>query len=278
METVDTQSGQTNEEARSHAHHHEHHHDKPMDSAEAVRSLLLLGQVALNAKDYESAVEAYASALQLEQDKTAAYNLASLYARGLGVPRDFVKAARHFHQAELAGNEQAGTLCRKCMFDYVEADFDTKAPAGLYAEMAVFVLQVYPEAEDQKREACNGLFAIASTYLNRGEQEKAAKVFRAAAEFGGDGYSQYYLALLYNSAAGLPKNDLASLYWLDCAVDNGAADVALEARDGLLDDFRRTLADDEFHAAMATLSNWCATGTDDVPANPEKAAYWRELA
>ena len=64
-----------------------------MSQEEAVRSLLLLGQVGLSARDYESAIEAYASVLKLEPNETAAYNLGSLYARGLGVRQDFAEAA-----------------------------------------------------------------------------------------------------------------------------------------------------------------------------------------
>ncbi len=282
MEAANTQEGLANEKGHAHEHihtgHGAHHHSKPMDSDEAMKSLLLLGQVALDAKDYGSAVEAYASALQLEQNETALYNLGSLYARGLGVRQDFVKGARLFHQAELLGNERAGALCGKCLFDYAQNDFDNKTPAGLYAEVAVFVSAVYPEAADHKQEVNRGLVALANTYVSRGEQVKAAQAFRAAAEFGNDGHAQYYLALLYDAAVGLPKNDLAVLYWLDCAVDNGAADEALEVRDGLLNGYRQSLTDAAFRDAMATLASWCETGTPDVPANPTKAAHWRALA
>ena len=263
------------EHDHGHEHHH-HHHDEPMTQEEAMRSLLLLGQVALNANDYESAVNAYASALKLEPNETAAYVLGTLYARGLGVRKNFLEAGRLFHQAELLGNEQAGKLCAKCMFDYVHI-FAAKAPADLYAAMVIFTAQVYPEAVDSKREVNNGLFAIASTLLNKREYSEAAKVFRAGAEYGDDGYAQYYLGLLYDAGAGLSKNDLAALYWLDRAVDSDAADVAREARDGMLDACRQDRSASEFRAAMETLSGWCEQGAPDVPVDHDKAAYWREL-
>ncbi len=169
-------------------HHaeHEHHHEAPMTPEEAVRSLLVLGQVALNAGDYESAIEAYGSILQLEQNEVALYNLGSLYARGLGLRQDYVEAARLFRQAELMGNEQAGKLCAKCMFDYVTAGLDDATPADVYATMAVFVSRVYPEATDQKRETRNGLTAVGNTLLNMGKDDEAKKIFRAVAEFGDD--------------------------------------------------------------------------------------------
>ena len=261
-----------------HEHHHHHDHEEPMTTEEAVRSLLVLGEVALGSEDYDSAVEAYASVLKLEENETAAYNLGSFYARGLGVKQNFMEAARLFHQAELMGNERAGKLCAKCMMDYLQDGYGRKTPIELYAAMAMFVLRVYPEADDQRAEVGRGLYAIGATYLNKDECGEAAKAFRAAAEFAHEGYAQYYLALLYNAGAGVPKNDLAALYWLDCAVDNGAAEVALAERDGLLDAFRQGLSASEFHDAMVTLATWCEEGTDDVPKSPLKAARWRLLA
>lgn len=173
-----------------------HHHEEPMGTEEAVRSLLLLGQVALEARDYESAVEAYASVLKLEPNEAASYNLGSLYARGLGVRQDFAEAARLFHQAELLGNERAAKLCAKCMLDYLHEGFAGGEPVDLYAAMAVFVARVYPEAADQTREVNQGLLAIAGTYLSKGAFDEAVSVFRAAAEYGNDERARHYLAEL----------------------------------------------------------------------------------
>lgn len=264
-----------------HAHHHgheSHDHEEPMTPEEVVSSLLLLAQVALDAGDYESAAEAYASILQLESNETASYNLGSFRARGVGVKRDFMEAARLFHQAELLGNARAGQLCRKCMLDYLNEGLEEKAPVDLYAAMAVFVSRVYPEATDSKQEVNSGLIAVASTFFSKGWYAAAAKVFRSAAEFGNDGYAQYYLGELYDAGAGLQKNDLAALYWFDCAVDNGAADDALAYRDGMLAAWRQSLSAPEFRELMETLADWCESGTSDVPTNPAKAARWREIA
>ena len=111
--------------------HHEHHHDEPIGPEEAVRSLLLLGQTALDAGDFESAVIAYESVLKIGLDETALINLGSLYARGLGARRSFVEAARLFHQAELLGNTRAGKLCGKCMYDFIHEGFEDKKPSDL---------------------------------------------------------------------------------------------------------------------------------------------------
>ena len=194
METVDTERDHA--AAHEHEREHGHDHERPMSPEEVVSSLLLLGQIALDAGDYESAVDAYASVLQLEQNEAALYNLGSLRARGLGIRQDFVEAARLFHQAELRGNERAGKLCGKCMFDYINDGLDDKTPADLYAAMAVFVSRVYPEATDQRLEANHGLLAIAGTHLSKGAYAEGAKVLRAAAEFGDDDQARGYLAEL----------------------------------------------------------------------------------
>lgn len=173
-----------------------------MSHDEVVSMLLVLGQTALDAGDYESATDAYASILKLEQNETALYNLGSFYARGLGLRQDYVEAARLFHQAELLGNERAGKLCAKCMYDYLHEGFASKSPADLYATMAVFVSRVYPEVDNPKPEVSSGLFAIAATHLNKGEYAEAVQFLRAAAEFGNDENAQYYLDMLRGAGIG----------------------------------------------------------------------------
>lgn len=268
MEAVNAQESLENEHPKIQSHtghephhhgdhsgHEEHHHEEPMGPEEAVRSLLLLGQVALDAQDYESAAEAFASVLKIGQNEVALYNLGSFYARGLGVKRDFVEAARLFHQAELMGNERASKLCGKCLYDYAREGLAGKEPVDVYAAMAVYVSRVYPEATDQKLETNHGLVAVASTFLSRGNYVGAAKAFRAAAEFGDDGYAQYYLGLLYNAGAGLPQNDLAALHWLGLAASNDVED-AVASRDGILDAYRQSLFDQEFQELMSRLSQY----------------------
>lgn len=196
MEADDLRESTADNTVHAHEGHHHHHHDEPMSPEEAVRSLLILGQVALDAGDYESATEAFASILHIEPNEVAYYNLGSFRARGLGAKQDFVEAARLFHQAELLGNERAGKLCAKCMLDYIQDGFEGKSPADLYAAMAVFVSRVYPEAEDPKLEVNHGLLAIANTFLNKGSYAEAAKVLHAAADFGNDEYAPYYLAAI----------------------------------------------------------------------------------
>ena len=46
---------------------------------------------------------------------------------------------------------------------------------------------------------------MAANHFNKQEYTEAIKLFRAAAEFGNDGASQNYLAILYNKVAGVEK-------------------------------------------------------------------------
>lgn len=105
------------------------------------------------------------------------------------------------------------------------------------------------------------------------KQSEAAKLFRVAAEFGNDGYSQNALAILYNTGSGVEKNDLAALYWFDRATDNGV-EAAKKDRDEIFNAYRSSNSPEEFDSLMQTLSDWCKTGTADIPRDTKKAAYW----
>ena len=104
---------------------------------------------------------------------------------------------------------------------------------------------------------------------------EAAKLFRSAAEFGNDGYAQNFLAVLYNTGSGVKRNDLAALYWFDRATDNGV-EVAKKSRDGIFNLYRSDRSPEEFNSLMQTLSDYCKTGTADIPQDIKKAAYWLE--
>ena len=246
-------------------------------SKDIVDMMMKMADVAMSNGDYTAAVDQYKNILKLEPNETAQYNLGSLFAQGKGVGQDFMEGAYWFHQAELSGDEQAGKLCLKCTMDFVHQNFDAKSAEQLYADMVRFIKYVYPDADDVNLEVCRKLYAIAGNHFNKKEYSAAAKLFRASAEFGNDGYSQNYLAVLYNAGAGLEKNDLASLYWFDKAVDNGAADVAQKDRNGILNAYKSNYTAAEFYEEMVKLSGWCSVGTKDVPKDAVKAAYWREI-
>ena len=101
----------------------------------------------------------------------------------------------------------------------------------------------------------------------------AAKLFRLAAEFGNDGDSQNSLAVLYNIGFGVEKNNLAALYWFDRAIDNGV-EVAKKDQDGIFNAYRSINSPEELNSLMQTLSDYCKTGTADIPRDEKKAVYW----
>ena len=246
-------------------------------SKDVIDMMAKMADAAMNEGEYERAVENYRNILKLEPNETAQYNLGSLYAQGKGVEQDFMEGAYWFRQAEISGDKQARNLCRKCLLDFAHQNFDQKSPEQLYSDMMRFVKRVYPETTDVNLEVCRKLYAIAGNHFNKKEYSVAAKLFRATAEYGNDGYSQNYLAVLYNAGAGIEKNDLASLYWFDKAVDNGAADVAKKDRDGMLNAYKINFSPKEFYEEMLKLSGWCSIGSEDVPRDAAKAVYWREM-
>ena len=261
--------------------------DKPLANTESqenlpsekiIETMLMTAQVAMDKGDYDKAVEVYKDILKLETNSTAAYNLGSLYAQGKGVEQNFTEGAYYFHQAELLGDEQAGKLCLKCYMDFVHQNFNDKTPEQIYTDMTHFIERVYHKANNVNLEVCRRLYAIAENHFHREDFSEAFKLFRAAGEFGSDGYSQNYLAVLYNASKGVEQNDIAALYWFDKAVDNGAADVALTDREGLFNHYKENFPIDVFSATILKLSGWCQTGSEDVPKDEEKAVYWRKIA
>ena len=65
------------------------------------------------------------------------------------------------------------------------------------------------------------------------------------------------------------------MYWFDRATDNGV-EVAKKSRDGIFNLYRSDRSPEEFNSLMQTLSDYCKTGTADIPQDIKKAAYWLE--
>lgn len=245
-------------------------------SKEIIDMLLAVANEAINQGDFENAVKTYKQILGLESNETAQFNLGVLYAQGKGIKQDYKEAAYWFHQAELSGDEEAGKVCTKCLMDYTYQNFNSKTPERLYNDMLSFVSYIYPQSF-AKLETNKHLFGMAGNFFNKKEYAPAAKIFRAAAEYGDDGYSQNYLAVLYNAGAGVPKNDLAALYWFDKAVDNGV-DEALQDRDGILNAYKQNFSATDYYKEITELASWCRIGSKDVPKDSDKAEYWRKTA
>ena len=246
------------------------------NSQDIIDSMIMMAGILIEHGDYERAVETYKNVLELQQNETAQYNLGTLYAQGKGVKQDFKEAAYWFNQVGLRGDEQAKKLCMKCMIDFIQQDFQHKTSEQIYFDMMRFVKFIWP-LKNSELEVNRNLYAIAGNHFNKQEYTEAAKLFRAAAEFGNDGASQNYLAILYNQGAGAEKNDLVSLYWFDRAADNGIVAAEVD-RDGILNAYRINLSPAEFYEQFMILSGWCSIGSEDVPKDADKAAYWRKIS
>lgn len=243
------------------------------NSQDVIYTMIRVASLAIEEGDYKRAIETYRAILQFQPDKTAQYNLGGLYAQGKGVKQDFREAAYWFNQA---GDEHARKLCVKCMMDFIHQDFEHTTSEQVYFDMMRFVKFVWP-LKNSELEVNRNLYAIAMNHFNKQEYTEAAKLFRAAAELGNDGASQNYLAILYNQGAGLEKNDLASLYWFDKAVDNGIGAAQID-RNGILSAYRANLSPTEFYEQIMILSGWCSIGSDAIPKDANKAIYWRKIA
>ena len=247
-----------------------------IDSQFIIDTMITTAAISIERGDYAQAVEIYKKILQLQPNETAQYNLGTLYAQGKGIKQDFKEAAYWFNQAHIMGDEQAGKLCIKCMTDFIHQGFEHKTSEKIYFDMVGFVKFIWP-CDNIEHEINEKLYAMAGNHFNKQEYAEAAKLFRAAAEFGNDGNSQNALAVLYNMGAGIEKNDLASLYWFDKAVDNGIKEARID-RDGILNAYGTNFSSAEFYKQMMILSGWCSIGSEDVPKDTEKAAYWSKIA
>ncbi len=249
------------------------------NSEKVINSMLMLAGAAVENEDYPRAAKLYFGVLSLEPNASAQYNLGRLFALGLGVEQSYMKAAYHFHQAELlTGDEDAKSLCMQSLYDFIYQEIEQKQLHEVYGDLRYFFRFAMPEKETQDSEINEILTFFGGRSYKSENYSDAARLFRVAAQFGDDGYAANSLAILYNLGKGVEQNDLAALYWFDKAVDNGARDVALTDRDGLLNHYRSNLTPQDFYASMLALSGWCRVGSEDVPRDPAKAEYWREIA
>lgn len=244
-------------------------------SKDVIDAMLAMADAMMDQGDYGRAVETYKNVIELEPNITAQYNLGSLYAQGKGVPQSFLEGAYWFHQAGVAGDEQAGKLCTKCMMDYAHVNFGVKTPKDLFDDMIHFVTYIYPR-ENAVQLAAENLYALGANHLNKKEFSHAAKFLRSAAEFANHGGAQNYLAVLYNAGAGVEKDDMASLYWFDRAADNDF-EAAKHDREGMLNAYRTNFSREVFYETMLALAKRCTTGDADIPADAQKADFWRKI-
>lgn len=243
-------------------------------SQDVIEIMLMNADIYVDQGDYEHAFKAYKQIAELQPNATAQYNLGSLYAQGKGTNQSFKTGAYWFHQAELNGDEKAGGMCLKCIMDYMHENIDTDTPKMLFDKMYNLAFDLEPKG-DGKAFAVEKIYGLAGHHLNKKEYAYAAKLFRAAAEFGNYGDSQNYLAVLYNAGLGVEKNDLAALYWFDRAVDNHV-EAARQDRDGILNAYHTNSTPEEFFNIMEELAVDCVNGSEEIPQDSGKAAYWRK--
>ncbi len=247
--------------------------EKVLPSEKVIQHMLAIAEMSLESNTPEMAFDTYRKIVELTPNTTAQYNLGSLYAQGKGTDQDFLQAAYWFRQAVVNGDASAEKLLSKSTMDYLNQNLSRITPYELYQKMQRYILLLYPKA-DGNAIAAETLYSLAGHHLNKKEYAEAAKLFRTAAEYYNHGDSQNYLAVLYNTGAGVEKDDLAALYWFDRAVDNGV-EVSKKDRDGILNAYFENSSPKEFFDIIETLARACINGTIDIPRDNEKAEYWR---
>ena len=244
------------------------------NSEQIIDDMLANAEICLEQQRPENAFSTYHSIVEMTDNVTAQYNLGVLYATGQGIEQNFLQASYWFHQAYLNGDINAEKLQIKSMLDYIYQNINKNSPGDIYQEMLKYAEYLYP-GKNSRDIAVENISALASHHYNKHEYEVAAKLFHAAAEFGNDGNSQNYLAVLYNAGAGVEKNDLAALYWFDRATDNHVEAAKID-RDGIFSSYRNNLSTEDFLEQMEILALFCTKGTEDIPRDTEKADYWRK--
>lgn len=240
-----------------------------------IQTLLDQAELLLGDGKEAQAVSLYQQILALEPNVTAQYNLASLYAQGRGVKRDFLEGAYWFRKAALEGDQQAEGMLLKCTLDYAMENLEKDSYKDLFEKMQRFAERIYPK-RDSVQAASEELYEIAAHFFNKEDFGRAEKFFRAAAEFGDDGRSQNILGVLYNAGAGVEKDDLHALYWFDRAAGHGVEAAATD-RDGIFNAYRSNFSREDFLEQLEILAASCAAGTADIPKDAKKAVYWQNI-
>lgn len=249
---------------------------KTPSSKDLIGALMMNADVAMEKGDYVLAFDMLKKVVSLEPNVRALYNLGSLCAQGKGTGQSFLEGAYWFHQAELAGNERVGQLCKKCIMDFIHRSFDQKTPKEVFEDMLRATSRIYPEGNATEI-AVKYLYSLADLHLEKKEFAASAKLIRAAAEYGNHGPSQNVLGVLYNAGVGVEKDDQVALYWFDRAAGNHVEE-AKKDRDGLFGAFKNNFSSEVFYHSIMAISQRCAVGGKDIPKDVEKAVYWKKAA
>jgi TPR repeat protein len=141
----------------------------------------------------------HATPRALKGDAVAQTLLGILYERGLGVPRDYAKAADWYGLAAAQGNHDAEEALGMMYLQGRGVTADQKK-----------ALALLKKAADAGRPAA--MAQLASLYLDEGDQGDAVAMLTRAAK-GGDPRAQYKLAELYAAGDGVAKDEQAATRW-----------------------------------------------------------------
>lgn len=248
-------------------------------SQNVIDVMLANAETCLNEGNAERAFKTYNDILEMQPENSKAqYNLGTLYALGKGTEQDFLKSAQYFSIVASKGDSEAKKMCEQSTLYYVNQNLASETPYDVYQKMLTYASTLYPEnsadgTASQKSFASEKIFSVGSYYLNQKRYEEAAKLFRASSEYGNHGKSQNFLAVLYNSGAGIEKNDMAALYWFDRASDNGVQEAGKD-RDGILNAYQNNNSPEVFAETIEQIIKECNNGSKDIPRDDKKAEYW----
>jgi uncharacterized protein len=176
------------------------------------------GMHAFRNKDYSTAFREWKSAAESGQAE-AQFDLALLYAQGLGTQRDLTEAVHWYRKAAEQGNAQAEFALGQMYSRGWGAPRDT-ADAMRWMQMANDPASDGPPTE----------WARIEGYGFEQDQKQAAYWYEKAAEQGHQ-EAQYNLARLYASGQGVPRDQGQALRWVRASASQGYAPA--QARFGM---------------------------------------------
>ena len=125
--------------------------------------------------DFEGAFRLYSDVVDLVPDTedgiNLKYNLASMYAQGLGCEKDLIKAASLFNECAKSGDEDALKRILKCFMDYVIDNSDREI-YEFSANINKFVSVVFTDED----EASYIIKQLINYFNNSGREEIAEKL------------------------------------------------------------------------------------------------------
>lgn len=195
-------------------------------------------------------------------DPLAAFEVASRFDDGRGVPQDLASAIDWYHRAAEAGLAPAQYRLGSLYEKGIGTARDAKTAAEWYAKAAAL----------GNTKAMHNLAVInAEGSLGSPDYALAAKWFQDAAEHGIRD-SQFNLGILYARGLGVPRDLATSYKWFALAATGGDADSAKKR-----DDIAQVLSKEDLARARLAVETWVAKplepkAEDVPPADPAWAA------